>query len=152
MPSGPERDEPRRRSAPSADWSIFGWSHAAAALSRLRREFGTRAACPALTRHNPFQTRQPGRQRPGHERTCAMGLFSKDIKSMDDLFVHTLQDVYYAENKIVKSLPDMIEEANDPQLKQGLRSHLRETENHVRRLDQVFQMLGQKAKSVDCPA
>ena len=81
-----------------------------------------------------------------------MGLFSKDIKNMDDLFVHTLQDVYYAENKIVKSLPDMIEEANDPQLKQGLQSHLRETENHVRRLDQVFQMLGQRAKSVDCPA
>ena len=81
-----------------------------------------------------------------------MGLFSKDIKNMDDLFVHTLQDVYYAENKIVKSLPDMIEEENDPQLKQGLQSHLRETENHVRRLDQVFQMLGQRAKSVDCPA
>jgi ferritin-like metal-binding protein YciE len=81
-----------------------------------------------------------------------MGLFSKGIKNMDDLFVHTLQDVYYAENKIVKSLPDMIEEANDPQLKQGLQSHLRETENHVRRLDQVFQMLGQKAKSVNCPA
>jgi ferritin-like metal-binding protein YciE len=81
-----------------------------------------------------------------------MGLFTKDIKSMDDLFVHTLQDIYYAENKIVKSLPDMIEEANDPQLKQGLQAHLRETENHVRRLDQVFQMLGRKAKSVDCPA
>ena len=81
-----------------------------------------------------------------------MGLFTKDIKSMDDLFVHTLQDIYYAENKIVKSLPDMIEEANDSQLKQGLQAHLRETENHVRRLDQVFQMIGQKAKSVDCPA
>ena len=38
-----------------------------------------------------------------------MGLFSKDIKSMEDLFLHTLQDVYYAENQIVKSLPKMIE-------------------------------------------
>ena len=81
-----------------------------------------------------------------------MGLFSKDIKSMDDLFVHTLQDMYYAENKIVKSLPDMIEKAADPQLKAGLQSHLGETRNHVKRLEQVFQMAGQSPKSVDCPA
>ena len=50
-----------------------------------------------------------------------MGLFTKDIKTMDDLFLHTLQDIYYAENKIVKSLPDMIENASDAQLKQGSR-------------------------------
>jgi ferritin-like metal-binding protein YciE len=81
-----------------------------------------------------------------------MGLFAKDIKTMDDLFVHTLQDVYYAENKIVKSLPQMIEKASDPQLKQGLKTHLGETKNHVKRLEQVFEMRGQKPKSVDCPA
>jgi ferritin-like metal-binding protein YciE len=81
-----------------------------------------------------------------------MGLFSKDIKTLDDLFTHTLQDIYYAENKIVKSLPDMIGNASDPQLKQGLQAHLGETQNHVKRLEQVFQMLGQKPKSVDCPA
>lgn len=81
-----------------------------------------------------------------------MGLFSKDIKTMNDLFLHTLQDVYYAENKIVKSLPAMIDNASDRQLKSGLEAHLGETKTHVRRLEQVFQMLGQKAKSVDCPA
>jgi len=81
-----------------------------------------------------------------------MGLFSKDIKTMNDLFLHTLQDIYYAENKIVKSLPDMIGNASNAQLKQGLKSHLRETENHVKRLEQVFEMLGQSAKSVNCPA
>ena len=81
-----------------------------------------------------------------------MGLFTKDIKTMDDLFMHTLQDIYYAENKIVKSLPDMIDNATDTQLKSGLQSHLGETKSHVQRLEQVFQMLGQKAKSVDCPA
>ncbi len=81
-----------------------------------------------------------------------MGLFTSDIKTMDDLFVHTLQDVYYAENKIVKSLPEMISKASDKQLKSGLESHLRETENHVTRLENVFQMIGQKAKSVNCPA
>jgi ferritin-like metal-binding protein YciE len=56
-----------------------------------------------------------------------MGLFTKDIKTMEDLFVHQLQDIYYAEKQIVKSLPDMIEKASDPQLKQGFQTHLRET-------------------------
>jgi ferritin-like metal-binding protein YciE len=81
-----------------------------------------------------------------------MGLFTKDIETMDDLFLHTLQDVYYAENKIVKSLPEMIETASDVQLKQGLEAHLGETKGHVKRLEQVFKMLGQKPKSVNCPA
>jgi len=81
-----------------------------------------------------------------------MGLFTKDIETMDDLFLHTLQDIYYAENKIVKSLPEMIETATDAQLKQGLEAHLGETKGHVKRLEQVFQLLGQKPRSVDCPA
>ena len=81
-----------------------------------------------------------------------MGLFSKDIKTMDDLFVHTLRDIYYAEQQITKALPDMIEKASNPQLKQGFQTHLRETENHVKRLEQVFDLLGKKAKGVDCPA
>jgi ferritin-like metal-binding protein YciE len=81
-----------------------------------------------------------------------MGLFSKDIKTFDDLFLHTLQDIYYAENQIVKSLPEMIENATNAQLKQGLQSHLGESKTHVQRLEQVFQMLGQSAKGVDCPA
>jgi ferritin-like metal-binding protein YciE len=81
-----------------------------------------------------------------------MGLFSKDIKTMDDLFLHTLRDIYYAENQIVKALPDMVDKATDPQLKQGFQTHLRESENHVKRLEQVFQLTGKKAGGVDCPA
>jgi ferritin-like metal-binding protein YciE len=81
-----------------------------------------------------------------------MGLFSKDIKTMDDLFVHTLRDIYYAEKQIVKALPDMIKKASDPQLKQGFQIHLRETENHVKRLEQAFDILGKKAQGADCPA
>src|SRR6476661_4863771 len=81
-----------------------------------------------------------------------MGLFSKDIKTLDDLFLHMLQDIYYAENKINKSLPRMIDNATNAQLKQGLKSHLGETQGHVKRLEQVFQMLGQKPKAVTCPA
>jgi ferritin-like metal-binding protein YciE len=81
-----------------------------------------------------------------------MGLFSKDIKSMDDLFVHTLRDIYYAENQLVKNIPDMVEKATDPQLKQGFQTHLRETEGHVKRLEQVFKMHGVDVKGVNCPA
>jgi len=81
-----------------------------------------------------------------------MGFFSKDIKTMDDLFVHTLRDIYYAERQIVQALPDMIEKAHDAQLKLGFETHLRETENHVKRLEKVFQMHGTEPLGVDCPA
>jgi ferritin-like metal-binding protein YciE len=81
-----------------------------------------------------------------------MGFFSKDIKTMNDLFVHTLRDIYYAEKQILKALPDMVEKATDPQLKQGLQNHLRETENHVARVEEVFRMHKVEAKGVDCPA
>lgn len=81
-----------------------------------------------------------------------MGLFSKDIETMEDLFLHTLQDIYYAEEKILKALPEMIEKATARDLSQGFKKHLEETKNHVARLDQVFKMLGEKPKGVDCPA
>ncbi len=81
-----------------------------------------------------------------------MGFFSKDIKTMDDLFVHTLRDIYYAEKQILKALPDMIEKATDPQLKQSFQSHLAETKGHVERVEQVFKMHGVAAKAVNCPA
>jgi ferritin-like metal-binding protein YciE len=86
------------------------------------------------------------------ERITPMGLFSKDIKTMDDLFVHTLQDIFYAEKKIVKSLPEMIGKATNPQLKQAFQSHLGETKEHVTRLEEVFRMHGAKPQAVDCPA
>jgi ferritin-like metal-binding protein YciE len=81
-----------------------------------------------------------------------MGFFSKDIKTMDDLFVHTLRDIYYAERQILQTLPEMVEKSNDPQLKQAFRSHLAETKQQVGRLDQVFCLHGQEPSGVDCPA
>ncbi|GBQ47313.1 ferritin-like domain-containing protein [Komagataeibacter sucrofermentans] len=81
-----------------------------------------------------------------------MGLFSKPIKTLDDLFVHTLQDIYYAENQIVKNLPAMAEKATEPDLKAAFQHHLTETQEHVRRLEQVFQMHGQPVKGVTCQA
>ena len=81
-----------------------------------------------------------------------MGFFSKDIKSLDDLFVHTLRDIYYAEKQIVKSLPDMVDKATNPMLKQGFQKHLQESKGHVERVEQVFEMHGVEAKGVNCPA
>ncbi|GEP02794.1 ferritin-like domain-containing protein [Methylobacterium oxalidis] len=81
-----------------------------------------------------------------------MGLFTTPIKTMDDLFTHMLQDIYYAEQQITKALPKMIEKAGEPQLKQGFEKHLRETEGQVQRLEQVFQQLGKPAKGVECAA
>jgi ferritin-like metal-binding protein YciE len=63
---------------------------------------------------------------------------------MDDLFVHTLRDIYYAEKQIVQSLPEMIHKSSDPQLKQVFQAHLGETKNHVTRLEQVFKLHGEQ--------
>jgi ferritin-like metal-binding protein YciE len=81
-----------------------------------------------------------------------MGLLSKPIKNLDDLFVHTLQDVLYAEQKITKALPKMIAKVSDPQLQDAFRLHLEETKNQINRLEQVFQMHKAEMKAVTCPA
>ena len=81
-----------------------------------------------------------------------MGFFSRDINTMDDLFVHTLRDMYYAEKQILQALPDMIDKAADPQLKQGFQTHLGETRNQVKRLEEVFRLHGKEVSGVDCPA
>src|SRR6188472_1240480 len=81
-----------------------------------------------------------------------VGLFSKDIKTMDDLLLHGLQDIYYAEQQITKALPKMIDQATSRDLVQGLKLHLEETNKQIERLDQVFKKLGQKPSGTDCPA
>ena len=81
-----------------------------------------------------------------------MGLFTKDIATMDDLLLHGLKDIYYAENQIVKSLPKLIDKATNRDLSKGLLDHLEETKNQVARLDQVFKKLGQEPEGVQCPA
>jgi ferritin-like metal-binding protein YciE len=81
-----------------------------------------------------------------------MGLFTKDIETMDELLLHGLKDIYYAENQIVKSLPKLIEKATNRELTKGLQDHLEETKNQIGRLDQVFKKLGQEPQGVECPA
>ena len=73
-----------------------------------------------------------------------MGLFTKDIKTMEDLLLHGLQDIYYAEQQIIKSLPKMIEKATNRDLVAGLKGHLEETNKQVERLQKAFEKLGKE--------
>jgi ferritin-like metal-binding protein YciE len=81
-----------------------------------------------------------------------MGLFSKEIRTMEDLHLHLLQDIYYAEKQILKSLDDMVEKATNRKLNAALKSHRTETETQISRLEQAFELLGQKPKGTTCPA
>ena len=82
----------------------------------------------------------------------AMGLFTKPIKNLDDLFVHMLQDMYYAEQQAAKNLPMLIEKAQSTALKQAFQKHFSETDGQIKRLEQVFKLHGQAAKGVTCAA
>src|SRR3954464_8753034 len=84
------------------------------------------------------------------EKDNTMGLFTKDLQTIVDPFVHQLKDMYSPENQIVKAWPDMIEKATDPKLKESFKSHLAETRTHVKRVEQVFQMHGVEVEGVDC--
>ena len=81
-----------------------------------------------------------------------MGWFTSDIKTVGDLFLHSLQDIYYAEHQIEKSLPDMIAKASDAELKKGFRTHLKQTKGQVKRLDQAFKKLKARPQGTRCPA
>lgn len=81
-----------------------------------------------------------------------MGIFTKDIKTMEDLFLHQLEDIYYAEQQLTKAIPKMAELATNADLKAGLKSHVIDTQNQIERLDKVFAKLGKQPKGTDCPA
>jgi ferritin-like metal-binding protein YciE len=82
-----------------------------------------------------------------------MGLFTcTQFDNLDDLLCDQLQDLYDAEQQLTKALPEMAEAAKSPQLKQAFQSHLRETQNHVNRIEQVFRLMGKEPKSKTCDA
>jgi ferritin-like metal-binding protein YciE len=82
-----------------------------------------------------------------------MGLFtSVTLNSLDDLFVLQLQDLYDAEQRLTKALPKMVDASADKELKSAFQHHLRETEQHVKRLEKVFGILGVTARRETCEA
>jgi ferritin-like metal-binding protein YciE len=73
-------------------------------------------------------------------------------KTLNDLFLHTLKDVYYAEKQILKALPRMAKNAGSDELKQAFEKHRDETEGQIERLEQVFKMMDKPARGVQCEA
>ncbi|WP_313028569.1 ferritin-like domain-containing protein [Brucella sp.] len=73
-------------------------------------------------------------------------------RNLDDLFYDTLKDIYYAERKILKALPKMARAANDEKLKAAFETHRDQTETHVERLQQCFELLGKRAQGKTCDA
>lgn len=73
-------------------------------------------------------------------------------KTLDDLFLDTVKDIYYAEKQIVKTLPRMAKAATSPELRAAFEKHLQETEGHVDRLEQIFEIIGAPARGKTCDA
>jgi len=73
-------------------------------------------------------------------------------KTLHDLFLDTLKDIYYAEKQILRALPKMARGANSPAAKQAFEKHHDETEVQIERLEQVFELLGKPARGKQCPA
>lgn len=74
------------------------------------------------------------------------------MKTMDDLFLHHLKDIYYAEKQILKALPKMAKAARSPELAKALENHRQETEGQVERLGEIFEILGKPARGMKCEA
>ena len=74
------------------------------------------------------------------------------MKTMNDLFLHVLKDIYYAEKQILKALPKMEKAAETQELKKALEHHRTETEGQVQRLEQVFSEIGKPARGEKCEA
>jgi ferritin-like metal-binding protein YciE len=73
-------------------------------------------------------------------------------KTLEDLFHDTLKDIYYAERKILKTLPKMARAASSPDLKAAFEKHKDETEGQIERLQQVFELMGKRAQGKTCDA
>nr|WP_295884049.1 ferritin-like domain-containing protein [uncultured Devosia sp.] len=73
-------------------------------------------------------------------------------KTLDDLFLDTLKDIYYAEKQVVKTLPKMAKAAQSEELRAGFEQHAAESEGHVERLEQIFELLGKPARGKTCDA
>lgn len=74
------------------------------------------------------------------------------IKSLEELFLEELKDLYSAENQLIKALPGIAKATNSTELRSAIESHLEQTKNHANRLEEAFKELGQKPVQVTCKA
>ena len=77
---------------------------------------------------------------------------TKKIRSLNDVFLEELGDLYNAENQLIKAIPKMAEATNSTELKSALETHLEQTRNHVNRLEEIFRHLSVKPNGVTCKA
>ena len=74
------------------------------------------------------------------------------MKTLNELFLETVKDIYYAEKKILKALPKMAKKATSEELSQAFETHSEETQGQVERLEKIFEILGKPARGKTCPA
>jgi hypothetical protein len=96
---------------------------------------GTNSLDPMLSAHTPINGGAPMAE-----------------KDLNELFLDTLKDIYYAEKQILKALPKMAKAANSDKLRTAFEKHHDETEGHVDRLEQIFELLGKAARGKKCDA
>lgn len=152
------RSDPPKR--PSADYA--GWRSAQA--NGLERDFKDwrqeqrHKHAEAFEKwrkdRNAARATRTARMAPPRQTTAGQSGKEADmtVKTLNDLFVETLKDLYYVEKKLVKTLPKMAEKASSEDLKQAIEDHLAETETHVQRIEQVFELLDQRAVAKTCEA
>jgi ferritin-like metal-binding protein YciE len=123
-----------------ATYTLLGLQRANATHIGVVPQAGSRKEPESLTVVESTLTQSRRRMMPAKEKT------------LDDLFLHTLKDIYYAEKQILKALPKMAKNAESEELKQAFETHREETEGQIERLEQVFEMLGKAARGVQCEA
>lgn len=96
------------------------------------KKVSTKAAAPTTTKKTPAK--------------------ASAAKSLNDLYVDGLKDIYWAEKNLLKALPKMEKNATDAKLKKSINSHIKETENHISRIEKCFEELGKKPKAAKCDA
>ncbi|APP79276.1 YciE/YciF ferroxidase family protein [Xanthomonas hortorum] len=74
------------------------------------------------------------------------------IKTIEELFIHELSDIYSAEKQLTKSLPRLARAATEPKLVEAFKVHLEETQGQIERIDQIVELLGIKLKRIKCAA
>jgi ferritin-like metal-binding protein YciE len=125
-------------------------------MRRLLKRSNRRKRCGALCRKIFRERLEGGTQTP--RTPLIRGTIWRDTmarkkqKTLQDLFLDTLKDIYYAENKILKALPKMAKAAQASELQAAFKKHLKETEGQVKRLEQIFDEIGETAKGKKCPA
>ena len=113
--------------------------------ARTRRERTANTSSPKSS--NQKQTRSSNGKSPKSENGSTNG-----YSQLEKLFTDSLKDIYWAEKHLTKTLPKMKKKATTDELKSAIEEHLAQTEEHVSRLEQVFEMCGKKVQAKKCDA